>query len=896
VTVAAGSRLGPYEILAALGAGGMGEVYKARDTRLDRTVAIKILPDALAADPQFRERFDREARTISRLDHPHICALYDVGEQDGTSFLVMQYLEGETLEARLKKGTLPLDQALQYAIQIADALATAHKAGIVHRDLKPGNIMLTKAGAKLLDFGLAKAGAPVIGRVGLSMLPTTPPNLTVQGAILGTFQYMAPEQLEGQDADARTDIFAFGAVVYEMITGKKAFEGKSQASLISAIMSFEPPPISTLQPLTPPVLDRVVKTCLAKDPGDRWQAARDLMHELKWIAEAPVPSDARSPLVAGRKGQARAAWTATVVLFFTLFFIGVAYFRPGMEVRVQKFSVLPPEKVVMSSSGPNSASRLALSPDGRYLVFGGTSEGKGMLWIRALDSLSARPLAGTEGVRSPFWSPDSRFIGFFAQGKLMKIAVSGGPPQPLCPAPRGFGGTWNGEGVILFARDQGDGLYRVAAAGGIPLSATKVDRSSGELSHSYPTFLPDGRHFLYSTTGMDVENSWIKIGVLDSPESQPLVKVDSNAAYVSTSTGGYLVFARGETLLAESFDIRKLAISGEPVAVTEELVSHLRSAGSTASTAEFAASESGILAYRTSSGFGQSQLVWVDRMGRSVDVIPTLGGYDHVELSPNTKRVAVDRLDPQSGQVDIWLLDVSSGTPSRFTFSPGQFNHAHWSRDGGQLFFTGQRPRPGLYQKPSTGGTEALVYGSTDGIVSGADWSPDERFIVFRKILPGTQGSLWVSSLSGDREAKPVPQTEARGTNGRFSPDGRWLVYESSDFGRPEVSVQPFPTGIKTQISREGGVRPRWRPDEKELFYIASDRKLTAVPVVDAQGAFATGTPTALFEIPFEPSNVNSYPYDVSRDGQRFLVITPPQEAKETPITVVLNWTAALKK
>jgi serine/threonine protein kinase len=496
---APGTRFGAYDVLALIGAGGMGEVYRARDTRLDRIVAIKVLPARLAKDSLFRDRFDREARAISSLDHPHICALYDVGEQQGTSYLVMQYLEGETLADRLKKGALPLDQALQFAIQIADALATAHKAGIVHRDLKPGNIMLTRSGAKLLDFGLAKTGAPLGAGAGLSTLPTTPPNLTAQGTILGTLQYMAPEQLEGKEADARTDIFAFGAFVYEMITGRKAFEGKSQASLIGAILEREPPPLSTLQPLTPPMLDRVVKKCLAKTPEERWQSAKDLHDELRWVAEGAMAPTAVTRTPNGR-ARKRLAWIVPallVVLVASAF--EVAYVRTPPP--------LPEMRTEINTPPTTDPISFAISPDGRRLVFVASSDGRPRLWVRALDSTTAQPLAGTEGAVYPFWSPDSRSVGFFAEGKLKRLDIGTGPPQSLANASLGCGGTWSANGVILFNATAGGGLLRVPASGGETVAVTKL--ASGQLNHFFPNFLPGSQQFLFWAMGTTETTGYI---------------------------------------------------------------------------------------------------------------------------------------------------------------------------------------------------------------------------------------------------------------------------------------------------------------------------------------------------------------------------------------------------
>jgi hypothetical protein len=546
----------------------MGEVYKARDTRLDRTVAIKILPDTLAADPQFHERFDREAKAISQLTHPNICTLYDVGEQDGTAYLVMEYLEGETLEQRLKKGALQLDEALKIAIQIADALSAAHRRGIVHRDLKPGNVMLTKQGAKLLDFGLAKASPPTGTVAGVSMLPTTPAALTMQGTLLGTFQYMAPEQLEGQEADARTDIWAFGAVLYEMITAKKAFEGKSQATLIAAIISSEPPAISQLVPLTPPAVDRVVTKCLAKNADDRWQSAKDLHDELTWIAGTPSQAAAVGSMAAHGLWRPRTMWIlGTLGWLVAGLTAAVAFIRfpalPALRVPPARFSVSAPEK--MNFAGAGGVTPVSVSPDGTRLVFAAYGEGQPLqrLWVRRLDSLEASPLPGTEEVSvnnfsDTFWSPDSRFIGFSQSSRLRRIAVDGGPPQTIATIPSAFGGaTWNRDHTIVFSSGA-DGLFRVSDEGGDIVRITKPEVSQGE-RHRSPWFLPDGKHFLYTNTNASATGG-IYVGSLDSPKGTRLVDVISRAMYVP---GGYLLYVRDGTLLARPFDPNKILFTGD---------------------------------------------------------------------------------------------------------------------------------------------------------------------------------------------------------------------------------------------------------------------------------------------------------------------------------------------
>src|ERR1700680_4271998 len=558
MALAPGTRLGPYEIAAPLGAGGMGEVYRARDTRLERTVAIKILSSHLSDDATLRQRFEREAKAISSLNHPHICVLHDVGHQGDTDFLVMEYLEGETLAARLEKGPLPLDQVLRYAIEIADALDRAHRQGVVHRDLKPGNIMLTKSGAKLLDFGLAKATVPLAEGATLAAAATRTTPVTQQGTIVGTFQYMSPEQVEGNQLDGRSDIFSFGAVLYEMLTGKRAFEGKSQLGVASAILEKEPPPLSSVMPMTPPALDRVVRTCLAKNPDERFQSAHDLKLQLEWIREAGSQAGVPALTQTRRSGRPTIATLLLSVGFVLLLaaFAALYFFhRVPSQADLMRLTIAGPDKTLMGYS-------LAISPDGKSVVFEASSEGKDSLWIRPLDSLKAHALNGTEEGTLPFWSPDSRAIGFFAEGKLKKIEVSSGAVQVLCSAADARGGTWNPGGTILFSPDSVSPLFQVSADGGSATQVTKNDSSLGEISHRWPVFLPDSRHFLFFTRTTGKESEPVYVGSLDGPERKRLLESSSGVAYAPP---GYLLFVRGRTLFAQPFDAGKMQLAGDPM-------------------------------------------------------------------------------------------------------------------------------------------------------------------------------------------------------------------------------------------------------------------------------------------------------------------------------------------
>jgi eukaryotic-like serine/threonine-protein kinase len=901
MTLFAGSRLGPYEIATPLGAGGMGEVYKARDTRLGRTVAVKVLPQHLSSSPETRQRFEREAKTISQLSHPHICALYDVGNQDGVEYLVMEYLEGETLAERLVRGQLPLEQTLRHGIEIADALDKAHRQGIVHRDLKPGNVMLTKSGVKLLDFGLAKAVGPGGPASAVTSFPTVAggANLTQEGTILGTLQYMAPEQLEGKEADARTDIFAFGTVLYEMATGKKAFTGTSQASLIGAILHTEPQPISTVEPMSPPALDRVVKTCLAKDPEDRFQTAHDVKLQLQWIAEGGSVMGLPAPVIAWRKGRERIAWIVAAVA--TVAALGLAAFlltRSVAPPRMTQTSILPPEKsAFVFDSGPP-----VLSPDGARLVFvAPVPDGKNLLWIRPLNGMSAQPLAGTEGGSYPFWSQDSRFVGFFAGGKLKRIDASGGPPQTLCDAPIGRGGTWNREGVIVFAASTRDSLSRVSSAGGTPSQLAPLDASKREYSHRLPFFLPDGRHFLYlaqSVPGAERKDpDIVYVGSLDSKERTAVVRARTNAVYVPPMAGhsdGQLLFVRERTLLAHAFDAKNLRVTGEAVPIGEAITS-LTNYGFTV----FSASDSGLVAYHAGGAGGVSKLAWLDRSGKEIETVGAPADYLHPRLSHDGRRLAVDSIDPQTGRSDVWVIDLQRQTPTRLTFGPTDNTFPVWSPDDSRIAFSSSRNGTfDLFVKSSsgTGNEEALLVEELSFKVV-TDWSLDSRFVAFHSISTTTKSAsdIWMLSPA-DKKLQVFLSTPANEFFASFSPDGHWVTYMSDESGKHEVYVQPFPpSGGKWQISTAGGREPVWSRDGKEIFYVTQDPSNKVVVVdVKTSPSFEAGTPRVLFETRLKA--MQGRRWDVSTDGKRFLINTPIGEVKSQPITLVQNWTAELKK
>ncbi len=885
--LAPGTRLGPYEILAPLGAGGMGEVYKARDTRLDRTVAVKILPGHLSASPEARQRFEREARAVSSLSHAHICTLHDIGTQDGVDYLVMEHLEGETLAARLQKGPLPSEEGLRLGIQIADALDRAHRSGIVHRDLKPGNIMLTKSGIKLLDFGLAKSMGASAAPSHLTASPTMVSPLTAEGMIVGTFQYMAPEQLEGKEADARSDIFALGAVLYEAATGKKAFEGKTQASLIGAILHTEPQPISKLQPMAPSSLERLVQRCLAKDPDRRWQSAADIAIVLEWIAQA-APEAAAPPPAEARTGRRElAGWALAALLAVSTLALGVGYLATPRGVAsnllVRAF-ITPPEGAEFAT-GWAGVPMVSLSPDGDRLVF----EAGKRLWIRPIDEVAARPIPGTEDGEFPFWSPDGRSIGFFAAGKLKTIAASGGPATAVCDVAEGRGGTWSREGVIVFSPGLRTGLYRVPASGGQPVQVTQVEQPAHS-THRWPCFLPDGRHLLYLAANHANPKSaktGIHVASLDGKESRFLARSDAGPVYAS----GYLLYMRDGSLLAQALDTEGSGLSGEPV----RLVDGLSYQGGSWRGA-YAASETDLLVFHAGGSHYGSQLAWFDRSGKLVESLDETTLHWDAQLSPDGQRAAVAKGDPEPS---LWIYEPGRGAKTRFTLGESFSRAPIWSPDGSRIAFASIREsgRLGIYEKPSngSGGEHLMEESDADEVPTG--WSPDGRFIVYSRGAPGAT-QIWVLPLEGDRKAFPIVQTPPWADAGQFSPDGRWIVYTSRESGIDEVYATPFPgPGGKWQVSTAGGSSPRWRRDGKELFFVSRDDILMAASVGAKGYELGVSAPRPLFRIKTEDSAfLSARGYDVSADGLRFLVSSAGEAtATPPPLTVTLRWSALLK-
>jgi eukaryotic-like serine/threonine-protein kinase len=896
--LAVGTRLGPYEIVAPLGAGGMGEVYRAKDTRLDRSVAIKVLPSHLTADPERRARFEREAKAVSSLNHPHICTVYDVGHEQGTDYLVMELVEGETLAQRVKKGALPLDQLLRTAIEIADALDKAHRQGVIHRDLKPGNVMLTKAGSKLMDFGLAKRAISAESGEHLSALPTEAPPLTGEGRIVGTMAYMAPEQLEGKDADARSDLWAFGCVLYEMATGRRAFEGKSQASLISAIMTAEPQPITQLQPLTPPALERLVKVCLAKDPDDRLQTAHDVMQELKWIAEAPAGAGAAATgTVSGLLRSATPAqkrW-ALAALGLTLLVGGIL--GGLVEKRMSQRSVanrgerratfvdiaLPPG-VQLYELNPSDA---CLSGDGRQLVFFGLDRDGGRLWLRDLDSGATRPLAGTEGAQTPVaWSRDNRRILYLASDSvsLKELEIPTGTVRTFAALPKDSSvslGAWNESGdFLLGARG---GLFHAPPSGGDPKLMAPADAERGETILDVPQFLPDGRHYLFSAFSVKPDQSGVYVGVLGSAERKLLLP---SIPWAALAPQGYLVFRRESVLFAQRFDPHRLELSGEPQRVVD---------GVRVNTWGWPASwVAGDTLVYVSGTTPRSQFTWFDRAGRESRRVGEPAEFITFDLSPDGTRVVASVSYPGR----LWVIDTSTGTSTVRTQGGADID-PRFSGDAQSVLFARRMPgQGGLFRMSLSGGSRDPVLREPAALSPGGhrlslhDWSRDGRLALY---TPGMQNNIRSIPVSGG-QPQSVVEASAVVDEARFSPDARWVAYNSDENGRREVFVVPFPpTGERHQVSTTGGVQPLWRGDGRELFYLDPTGNLMSVEVT-ATRTFTNGPPRVLFPTGIaNPSDVIE-DYGVTADGQRFLLKLPAATNTPPQLKLILDWPALLGK
>ena len=898
-----GTKLGPYEVQEPLGAGGMGEVYRARDTRLGREVAVKVLPTHLSADSELRQRMEREAKSISSLNHPHICTLHDVGSQDGVDYLVMEYLQGETLADRLHRGPMPLTEALKIAIDVADALDKAHAQGVVHRDLKPANIMLTKSGAKLMDFGLAKSAPGMSAAAGAGpSTPTTPTmtvaafanaasNLTQKGTVVGTFQYLAPEVLQGAEADARSDIFSYGCVLYEMVAGRRAFEGKSQFSVLGAILDHEPEWLSAIRPELPARLDEVVRRCLAKNPEQRYGCMHDVKLQLQMVSDA-TPLSAPATAAPAQASSSKLPWILAAVATLVAMGIAALYFSQSPKpMAVVRSSILPPPGTgfvtMLPSSGP-----AVLSPDGSRLAFTArNAKGEVFLYVRPFTAQNAQALEGTDGAMYPFWSADSHNVGFFAAGKLKKINADGGPPQNLCDVGNARGGSWNQDGVILFTPTTTQPLMRVSAAGGAPEPASQLDVSRSENSHRWPSFLPDGKHFLFwARSSKGPHEDFIYIGELGSLKAKVLMKSDSMAVFAS----GYLLYLRDQALIAQPFNLGRLEFSGDPVMLAEQV-------GMNGATVRplFTASQNGMLVYQSGDLPTGWDLIWLDRGGKSGGRVGSPDRYIQPMLSPDGKRIAVNIYTGSQGVGDVWIFDTTRGTNTRLTFGPANNGSAAWAPDGKTIYYSSSaKGLPHISAKAADGsGSDRIVLETPNTAEVPLSVSPDGRYLVYlRKDLGKDAGShIWLLPLFGDGKPSPILQDTWAEKDGQISPDGKWMAYVSNESGRNEIYITPFPGGgAKWQVSKDGGTAPKWRGDTKEIFFIDGSDNIVAADVNASASAVNLGVPHVLFQAIGVQRDYG--PFDVTADGKKFLVNSGNLNQGTEPLTLVQNWTADLKK
>ena len=892
MSLESGTPLGPYVIETSLGAGGMGEVYRARDTRLDRTVAIKVLTGARASDAESRQRFEHEARAVAALNDAHICTIHDVGRHGDLDYLVFEYLEGETLADRIKRTpALAIDEDLSIAIQIADALDHAHRAGIVHRDLKPGNVMLVRragpAGVpdvKLLDFGLASrtAGtrpsepAGLTDTMGASMVATRPATAPVVSGFSGTVPYMAPEQLNGQPGDHRSDIFAFGCVLYEMLGGRKAFDGNTAVTVIAAIMSSEPPPIAALQSANP-LLDHVLRRCLEKDPERRWQSIGDVAGELRWIADHPAQPSAVVP----HRRSSRLPWVLAIVALG----IAVAALIPAVRQRASVTAIDSPALRFDVSTPPSDDPSVALSPDGTLLAFVANRDHVPMLWVRTLNALENRAIAGTEGASFPFWSPDGREVAFFAGDKLKRVDLAGGTPRDVVGAPNARGGTWNSDGVMLFAAGVSGPIMRVSARGGAAESVTQVNGAAG-VAHRLPQFLPDGKRFVFTSTLGTADTNGVYLGSLDKSEPVRLLPGDTGGRFAAPDK---LLTIRQGALQVYQFDATAAKASGEPVMVAQGF------AGASA-TGGIATSTTGVLAYRSGT-LQRRQLAWVSRQGSVVRVIgePEADFISSPELSADEQSVVV--FTQRTGDNDVWVIDLARNVPRRITVGPPTSAHPLWDPDGQHVAFISRR------FGTLAPARQAIVNGQPEPLFNKGEtgqplsWTRDRHFILLRRANEKTGLDLVAVSTAAESREIVVAQSAGDETEGQFSPDGKWVAFVSNEGARPDVFVQSFPEGqSRIQVSTGGGTQVRWSADGKEIFYIAPDGKMMATPVSLSPGTASAKLPVALFQTHLATgTNVLGMKpqYAVSRTGQ--FLLNNAIETASAPIVVSVNWMKALQ-
>ena len=884
MTIDAGTKIGRYEIRSKIGEGGMGTVYRAHDEKLNRDVALKLLPAELSENSERLHRFEQEAEAAGALNHPNILAVFDIGVHDRSPYVVSELLEGETLREFLDHRKPATRKSIEFAIQLAQGLAAAHEKGIVHRDIKPDNIFITREErVKILDFGLAKLAHPAAENIPQTEIATRKVR-TDPGTVMGTVGYMSPEQVRGATVDHRTDIFSFGAVLYEMLSGRRAFRGDSAIETLNAILKEEPTELSASSPNIAPSLERVVWHCLEKSPERRFQSAQDIVFALESLSG--VTTQQSQPTLTGLKPistrrfmqRERLIWiSACALLILIVFALAFAYWlrEPAARSAV-RLSLAAPERTTLPGE-------ITVSPDGLRVVFTATgSDGKRLLWTRPLDSLVAQPVAGTEGAVCPFWSPDSRWVGYFASDKLYKVDAAGGRPQELCDVKEDRGGTWNSDGVILFSGP--DGLYRVSAQGGAPALATKIDPQ--EEAHRWPYFLPDGRHFIFLGDAGTSEGHHIRLGSLDSQDSQVLFNAITRVAYAPP---GYLLYVRQGALVAQPFDTGKLKVSGEPLTVAE----HVKAVGANHEF-DFSVSSNGVLAYQT--GTGAAQLVWADRTGKKLGTVGDPDNYGSIALSPDGQRAAVGMLDADGRLSDIWLLDLSRGSKSRLTFEASSEGNPVWSPDGNQLVFSSNRTGDGwahLYIMPANGTGQAQLLLPSDFDDSATSWSSDGQTLLFSR-YGRTPVGIWMLAMSGGQQPKQLVQaTGFEVAYATFSPNGRYFAYTSTESGRPEIYVQSFPPAGKWPVSTGGGAFPLWSSDGKELFFVNEEGKIFSARI-KSDNPFQTDVPQQLFQAAIKPEI--DWPYAVTADGARFLIAAPVESDNAAPITVVINWATALKQ
>jgi serine/threonine protein kinase/Tol biopolymer transport system component len=872
MALAPGTRRGVYEITAKIGAGGMGEVYRARDTKLDRDVALKILPDAFATDPERLARFEREAKTLAALNHPHIAHIHGLDESDGVRALVLEFVDGPTLSDRIAQGPIPIKEALTIARQIAEAMEAAHEVGIIHRDLKPANVKVRTDGtAKVLDFGLAKAlDLTSAGTADMTPTVTSPALMTGAGVILGTAAYMSPEQARGQPINKRTDIWAFGCVLFEMITGRMAFAGATISDTIAAILERSPD-WTALPPATPPPVRRVLARCLEKDPKQRWRDIGDVRIELDDVEAWQPQADSPSPKTS--RAVERTVW-ALLVALTAVAAVLTPVFRSAPPAPEIRFSLLYPRGVTADFA------QLAISPDGQQIVVSPSFgvQGPNPLWLRPLASTSGQMLAGTEGAGFPFWSPDGRSIGFFAEQKLKRFDVDSQAVKTLADAPNARGGAWQADGTILFAPNPSGPLFRVPATGGQPTVATRLE--TGQNDHRAPFILPDGKHFLYYARG-DAQVRGVHVARLDGTETKRLLDADGAAVYTRS---GHLLFARQGELLAHSFDATRLVLDGEAFRVADNV-----SVNPGISLASLSASASGPIAFGTD-GIRRTQFAWFDRSGKRLETLgtPDQRSMANPSLSPDGSRIAFSRV--VGGNWDIWMIDMQ-GAVSQVTSARSLDFNPVWSSDGRQIFY--QSNNANIYSRSTTDGTPEQALLKERTMVYPVAVSPNGSFLLYTRAT-GPSVDLWYVSLGADRTPHPFVQTAFQERNGQFSPDGKWVAYEANDAGHFEIYLQPFPgPGDRIQVSTGGGQQVRWARNGSELFYIAADQRLTSVRVTfGANGKLVLGAPVPLFHTELDRSFMTRQQYVVSPDGQRFLFNAATDAIDPPSITLILNWKA----